>query len=168
MKNSFDFTFDLSPKGVQQLTNNLKRYYKEIINCREYILKALTDRALELVKENIRNTTKGTGELETSIKSEIISKEMARVYTDIFYAQFVEYGTGIVGKKKPHAKSGDAGWTYDKNEHGEKGWVYKDNSGQFFWTAGEEAHSFMYNALMQLKEEYNTIARNVLKERGVI
>jgi len=168
MSKKFDFTFDLSPKGVQQLVDNLQKYYREIVNCREDILDALTKRALELVKQNIKATTHGTGELESSIQVEKVSKEIAKVYTDLFYAQFVEYGTGVIGKNKPHKNISESGWSYDINEHGEEGWVYKDKSGQYFWTAGEEAHNFMYDTLVQLKEEYMTIARQVLKERGII
>lgn len=41
---------------------------------------------------------------------------------DMYY---LEFGTGIVGAKKPHPEASKIGWGYDINSHGEKGWTFR-------------------------------------------
>ena len=67
-----------------------------------------------------------------------------RIHVGSDYAIFVEYGTGIVGAQNPHPQPAP-GWSYDVNEHGEKGWVYFDRKqNRKRWTKGEVAHAFVY------------------------
>jgi hypothetical protein len=93
---------------------------------------------------------------------------MVRVYTDLAYAKYVEFGTGVIGKNNPSPKATEFGWSYDKNDKGEMGWVYKGSDGEYYWTQGQEAHNFMYNAYLDLKENYMDITKQVLRERGLI
>lgn len=75
------------------------------------------------------------------------------------YATFVEYGTGIVGKGNPHPKA--AGWVYDVNAHGVKGWWYpttNDDPNPYTrvgsdgilraWTKGMPSRPFMYETYL--------------------
>ena len=89
---------------------------------------------------------------------------MISVYTDLAYAKFVEYGTGVTGTNNPHPLSAEHGWTYQR----ETGWRYVGSDGQSYYTEGLEAHEFMYKAWQDLKKNYIDIARKVLKERGLI
>lgn len=41
---------------------------------------------------------------------------------DMYY---LEFGTGIVGAKKPHPEASKIGWSYDINKHGDKGWTFR-------------------------------------------
>lgn len=93
---------------------------------------------------------------------------MVRVYTNLAYAKFVEFGTGVTAKNSSHPSSSEFGWSYDTNDKGEKGWVYRASDGNFYWTQGEEAHQFMYKAFQDLKANYMRIAKQVLVERGII
>lgn len=93
----------------------------------------------------------------------------AIVYAGSYYACYVEFGTGIVGKNNPHpgldgsqdfavmGADGSLYTGYDTNERGEAGWWYRPVGGtRFRWTKGMPARPFMYNTYVQLCD----IARN--------
>ena len=67
------------------------------------------------------------------------------------YAVYVEFGTGVVGSRKPHPDISIAGWKYDVNGHGELGWWYRGKDGTLYWTKGFESRPFMYNTAQQLR-----------------
>lgn len=94
-----------------------------------------------------------TGNLKSSITWEFDStsqKGTITIGTD--YALFVEYGTGIVGKKFSHPDP--KSWEYDVNEHGVKGWWYFDDSqNRFRWTQGRSASAFVYKTMKFLEKE---------------
>ena len=166
MKNSFDLSFELSEESISNLRKNINKVQQELEKSKEYILLALADYTYEQVMKYV---PKGhTGQLVESIKKSSILNDMIRVYTDLAYARYVEFGTGITGKSNPHPESSEWGWKYDVNEHGEKGWTYKASDGKFYWTDGQEGQEFMYKAWLDVKEHYLEIARKVLIERGLI
>jgi hypothetical protein len=77
-----------------------------------------------------------------------------------YYAVYVEFGTGVVGKQSPHPNP--EGWQYDVNDHGDEGWVYYDDeSGKFRWTKGFKSRPFMYNTARQLEKECAKIVKEV-------
>lgn len=163
----------LSHKSMQNLIKELKDYQRELEKSKKYILEALARYTQERVKYYISETVgKGvypsTNTLSDSILISKITGDMVSVYTNLAYAKFVEFGTGVTAKNNPHPNSGTFGWSYDTNEKGEKGWVYRASDGNFYWTQGEEAHQFMYRAWMDLKANYMIITKQVLRERGII
>ena len=111
-----------------------------------------------------------THNLENSIQISAIINDMVSVYTNNAYAKFVEFGTGVTGQNAQEysPKSKEFNWTYDENEKGEYGWVYHASDGNFYWTSGMEGHNFMYNAYLDVQENYMDIAKRVLRERGII
>ena len=72
------------------------------------------------------------------------------------YAVYLEYGTGIVGSENQHPQFERAGWEYDVNNHGEKGWWYPTNENDpnphkktangilYGHTKGHPSRPFMY------------------------
>lgn len=59
-------------------------------------------------------------------------------------ARAVEYGTGIVGASSAAAgEAGKAGWEYDINQHGDKGWFYVKD-GKLYWSRGFEGRLIYY------------------------
>ena len=183
MAYEFNFDFSLSHKSVQELVKEIKRYEKELGKAKEYILNALADYTLERVKYYISATTGHTsyiptGELLNSIQKSPIMGNMIKIYTTLAYAKFVEFGTGVNGSKKSHPETNIHGWAYgtephryvSKNgiEYETKGWYYKGKDGEIHYTEGLEAHMFMYKAREDLKENYIRIAKQALKERGLI
>ena len=89
-------------------------------------------------------------------------------YTDLFYAKYVEFGTGIVGSKESHPAYSQKGWRYDINSHGEAGWKYPKKDGTYGWTRGQVAQKFVYQAVLDLERDYIEIAKNVLRKKGLI
>ena len=173
MAKHYDFEFVLSEASVQKLVSELKKYQNDIKKAKDVILESLAEETYRQVRANIEATTGNngyipTGQLLDSIVKSPIMNDMISVYTNLAYAKFVEYGTGIVGSQDSHPTATDAGWQYDSNGHGVMGWRYQGSDGTVYWTQGLEAHSFMYNAWLYLKENYMDIARRVLRERGII
>ena len=169
----YSFEFVLSHQSMQNFIKELKDYQKELEKSKKYILEALAEYTQERVKHYISESVGNGGypttdKLLDSIEISGITGDMIRVYTELAYAKFVEFGTGVTAKNNPHPYSSNFGWSYDINERGEKGWVYKSSDGNFYWTQGEEAHQFMYRAWMDLKANYMIITKQVLRERGII
>lgn len=82
---------------------------------------------------------------------------------------YKEYGTGIVGSQNPHVAEAlqQAGWKYDVNNHGEKGWVYPVGNGEYRWTKGQPASKEFWKALERAEELFPDIAREeFLREVG--
>lgn len=85
------------------------------------------------------------GDLGDSITATQVDSLSARLEADGGHATFVEFGTGIVGKKSPHTEAVERDVVYDRNNHGERGWVYFKN-GRFYRTKGQPSRPFMYSA----------------------
>lgn len=107
----------------------------------KYSLDYLDKKARMYLEQSIGNGKYiPTGKLMSHFQKDY---ETGRFFNDCFYAAFVEYGTGIVGKGT-HPDAGN--YQYDINNHGEDGWYYfKD--GKLHWTKGLEAHRYMFNAI---------------------
>jgi len=101
-----------------------------------------------------------SGELADSITWEYDAEtKTGRIKVGSDYAIFVEYGTGIVGASNPHPEPAP-GWTYDVNEHGEKGWTYFDEKqNRYRWTKGQPASAFVYRT----KEYMKSLAGETLR-----
>lgn len=74
---------------------------------------------------------------------------------------YKEFGTGVVGSQNPHVDEAlaKAGWRYDVNEHGEKGWTYPKGDGTFGWTKGQPAQKKFYLASQRAREKTPEIAK---------
>lgn len=162
--------FNLSTESIENAVKEIENYQEKLIKCEDKILKKLGEYAKERMQYYLSKTTnhKGktsTGELSDSIQTEY-SKHLARIFTDLFYASYVEYGTGMIGARSQHPDLAD-GWHYDSNGHGEKGWVYQDSQGNYWKTQGEVAHQFVYRTYLDLKRDYVDLAKQVLEEEGL-
>lgn len=95
------------------------------------------------------------GQLAGSIHMQVKATDNAvegRVYTNVEYAAYVEFGTGIKGNGTyPYQVEGLS------LEYRDKGWAYFDeDKGEWIYTKGQEAQPYMYPAL---KENEKTIKR---------
>lgn len=145
-------TADLSTKGFDGILKELQKVKTKLpaVNAAfiKHSLDWLEDRARFHVRDTVGKTGYDpTGELENFFRK-YVEDTVGILRNEAPYAAFVEYGTGIVGKGSPHEFAGEVGWTYDVNNHGEAGWVYQDEQGNYWRTRGMAAHRFMYNALM--------------------
>ena len=151
----FETTANLSQKSIENLIKDIKNYSKEFKESKKYILQALSkytqERAKYYLQKSLIHPELSTGQLSDSLNIQYISDEVAKVYTDLYYAAFVEFGTGARG----------IGSEYDNS-------MFGDISYQTEYFKGQPAHRYMYNAVVDLKNNYIKIAEGVLKERGLI
>lgn len=141
------FNVNLSPESFTKLAQDLQNYTNKLIQAEPDILQALADYVYERIMFYV---PVDTGQLKASFMKEV-SQNVARVYTDLYYAKYVEFGTGIRGSNSDYdSKYIDA----------KKG--YKTDY------AGQPAHKFMYNAVLDLERDYEDIVLNVLRQKGLI
>lgn len=106
-----------------------------------------------------------TGNLSGSIHMEIKRKGrnlIGRVFTNVEYAPFVEFGTGI---------KGNGSYPYEVNglnlSYRDTPWVYTPDGGEtYYHTEGQLAQPFMYPALHDNKDTIKKIFADGIKQRG--
>ena len=103
--------------------------------------------ACNLVERSAKqNAPKGNGELARSITSRLEGLE-GIIYTPLFYAPYVEYGTG---------KFAENGGREDVP------WVYQDIKGDWHTTSGMEPRPYMRPALNENRERILKLMRERL------
>ena len=157
-------SFDLSPSSIRGARQELVRYKSTLDKVTEEIVLALLKVGKEYAMEQLLDLDAAyTQNLMNSIETEIDGK-IGYIFTNLDYAKFVEYGTGIVGQYDPHPYP-PSGWVYDSNAHGVEGWwYYNENDGQVHWTQGMKHRPFMYNTARELDRNKKQIAKEVLKK----
>ena len=107
-----------------------------------------------------------TGNLSGSIHQEVkeVNKNIeGRVYTNLEYAPYVEFGTGI---------KGNGTYPYDIEglnlSYRDSPWCYYNKDDELIWTKGQEAQPYMYPALKMhektIRELFKNGVRTKLKE----
>ena len=112
-----------------------------------------------------------SGLLRNSIhpeKARIVGKGeyQGRVYTNLEYAPYVEFGTGAKGSGTyPYSVEG-LSLTYRMTP-----WAFTDDSGKTWWTNGQVAQPFMYPALSgnktRIKRLLETEYRKLLRSKAL-
>lgn len=99
------------------------------------------------------------GQLAGSIHMQVkdTGKELqGRVYTNVEYAAYVEFGTGVKGDGTYPYKVEGLNLTYK-----DKGWAYYDeDKGEWIYTKGQEAQPYMYPALKSHEKTIKSIFKN--------
>lgn len=154
----------LDPKSISRAVREINRFADDIEQICEDLTRKLVAQGIEIARMQVVSMDAVlTDQLEQSIQGVYFKEERCGiVYTDIPYALFVEFGTGIVGKQGyQHPMLGKVGWQHDINEHGTAGWWYPADFGWYIpkgtnvklaWTKGMEARPFMYETLGWLEE----------------
>ena len=143
----------VSIKGVDRLTQR----FNGIANME---LRDAVNKATQLVHGQAKALAPvDKGQLAGSIHMQVKDTGKAiegRVYTNVEYAAYVEFGTGITGNGTyPYQIEGLS------LEYKDKGWAYFDeDKGEWIYTKGQEAQPYMYPAL---KENEKTI-KQLLKQ----
>lgn len=103
-----------------------------------------------------------TGNLAGSIHMEtktIPNGVQGRVYTNLEYAPYVEFGTGVKGNGTYKYKIEGLNLTYK-----DKGWCYwSDKEDKLIYTKGQKAQPYMYPALSRNKKEVKRILKEGIK-----
>lgn len=109
-------------------------------------------RALERCGEQAEGYAKDltpvdTGNLRNSITYQVDESELAAyIGTNVEYAPYVELGTGKYaegGRPTP--------------------WVYRDDNGNYHWTAGNQAQPFLAPAVKDHAQKYRNIIEDEMK-----
>lgn len=151
---------ELSASSINQAISEIRLFQEQLRESIEQLIEALTEEGAKIAKMQIAAfEAVDTGELEHSIQGYYSpSLGAGFVFTNAYHAMFVEFGTGIVGDGTYPATTA-FGWQYDINNHGEEGWVYRnDKDGKYYWTKGYIARPFMLNTFEWLKEAAPEIA----------
>ena len=151
------FTLDTVDNAIREV----KAYRKEFEQKVTRFINTLTEHGAEIaVKQIVSLGAVYSGELASSIQTIMyVEENKGVIFTDCPYAIYVEIGTGVVGADSPHPIKP---WAYDINNHGDKGWVYFDETaGQFRWTKGLPSRPFMFNTIQELAKEAVNIAKEV-------
>lgn len=156
---------ELSEKSFREAAREIQKYKNEVIRKCQILAERLAERGVEIAEMKVSNHHAiYTGELWASIgqKPGTVIRHGGSyiVYTDCAWAKFVEFGTGIRGKRSPHPDTSIAGWKYDVNEHGDSGWYYF-RDGEWHWTKGMPSRPFMYETDVELMMEIPKIAKEV-------
>lgn len=151
---------NFTEKGIQHVQNVLQKMIDTLPELQKKFLDKsvdyLYDRAVYHIQDSTGNSSyMPTGELLAGMKKD---KELHRIFNDCSHAKWVEFGTGIVGAGT-HPKPVN-GYQYDVNNHGELGWTYKGDDGNYYHTTGMEAHRFMYDAVI----DYELKAKSIFSQ----
>lgn len=145
----------LTTRSIEDTIREVKEYKRKLNDRVKALIRELVDKGVEIAKVQVRELgAVYTGQLEESITGFFDEETgLGIIRTDCPYAIYVEFGTGVVGKRNPHPEPIE-GWQYDVNEHGDKGWWYFNERDQkWHWTKGMVSRPFMYNTLQLLKAE---------------
>ena len=148
---------NVSIKGVDRVVQK----FNNIANMN---LRSAVNEATKLVHGQAKELAPvDTGNLGGSIHMQVKEKgdEMqGRVYTNLEYDAYVEFGTGIKGNG-----------TYPYNVEGlslkykDKGWAYFDeDKGEWIYTKGQEAQPYMYPALANNKKTIKKMLKNAVSK----
>ena len=150
--------------NIDDAISQLEDYEKKVQQNIKDFIKKLLDTGVEIAKATIFELDAvDTLGLYGSVKDPILYKDGKGgvIFTDSPYAAFVEFGTGVRGATDKHPTP-PAGWKYDSNGHGEKGWYYYDNNQERVrFTQGMPSRPFMYSTAKEMERIATEIAREV-------
>ena len=125
---------------------SIEKRLEELLS--EEKLRQALGRACALVERSAKQKApKGAGDLRRSITSEVNSTPSGAegvVFTPLFYAPYVEYGTGLFAE--------EGGRT-------DVPWCYQDDEGEWHTTSGMSPQPFMRPALNENREEIKRILK---------
>lgn len=152
--------FSLDEESINRAIKEVRAFKKEFERKCNLLVKALTEKGVEIAKMKVKELDAiDTGELHNSIEGFFPSSNVGIIRAGTLYAVYVEFGTGVVGKGSPHP---NPQFQYDKNNHGDKGWIYYDErKGVYRWTKGFRSRPFMYNTARELEKQCIKIAKEV-------
>lgn len=104
--------------------------------------RAMSKAALLVEAEAKKKAPRGNGDLARSIASKVETsggEVVGTVFTPLFYAPYVEYGTGLFAE--------------DGNGRKDVPWHYKDDKGEWHSTSGQKPQPFMRPAFDENREQ---------------
>ena len=178
----------LNAKSIESAIKKIEAYQKRIDRLIPNFLTACAEKVRDLANANIsayEYDTEIIAEI-TSLASWVIETTQDGVVTlrnTSEKATYIEFGVGQIGEGT-HTEAQKAGYQYDINSHGAKGWGFYVGEGEsldlrqpyynetykgdkfWVWTKGEPATMFAFNALMEFREKelYKGIWNDLVKD----
>jgi hypothetical protein len=158
------------PSSIQKAIDDLRIYKRVLSESPSVFIDAICERLNEILSEQAPDDAKGMWVYET-VESDNGHMGVFRFQGEV---EFIEFGTGIVGKE--HHDGANMEWAeklpppYTGYESGHyinlktHEWRYWSN-GKWVVTTGREADPFIYRSVEQVLEESSEIARRVLRKR---
>ena len=146
----------LDSASVGKAITEVKKYKEDLIKAINALVFDLTSEGSEIATLKVLELGAfDTGELADSMRIEGVFNEdthIGIIRSGSYYAVYVEFGTGVVGKNGPqHQWKSLFNWEHDINNHGNDGWKYiSDRDGKLHWTKGQESRPFMYETYKEL------------------
>lgn len=158
-----ELNLDLSESGIDAALKKLLEYRDRVDKAEDELARRLTEGGTDQAKELAEYmNVYDTGELVRGIQGEV-KGNVGYVRATAPHSAYCEFGTGVMGEGSPHPDPGIAGWRYDVNEHGDAGWWYKGDDGEWHWTKGMPSRPYMYETAQILKEAVPNVAKEVLE-----
>ena len=156
-------SMDLSTASIRNAIREVRQFRRDLTRMCEELARHLVKEGVEIAKMQVVSMdAMFTGYLEQSIQGVYFAEEhCGYVYTDIYYALFVEYGSGYQGTTESYPGTYPPGYKPDETGHGPAGWWYpapwgwyipKNGDAPLAWTNGMVPRPFMYNTMRWLEE----------------
>lgn len=167
-------TITLSQKSIQDAIRQIKAYQNDLKYKCQLLAEKLAEKGVEIAQSYIDSLDATfTYELNSSIHAEykgnVKGGGIWAVVAGTDHAMFVEFGTGIVGKRSPYPGKLPEGidWQYASGKtirqlaDGRYGWFYQDDNGEWWFTEGMPSRPFMYYTAQELEKIVTETAKEV-------
>lgn len=167
-------TITLSQKSIQDAISQIKAYQNDLAYKCQLLAEKLAERGVEIARLQLADldaifTTELISSVHAEYKGSVKGGGIWAVVAGTDHAMFVEFGTGIVGKRSPYPGNLPDGidWQYASGKtirqlaDGRYGWFYKDDDGQWWFTEGMPSRPFMYYTAQELEKIVVETAREV-------
>ena len=167
-------TINLSQKSIQDAISQIKAYQNDLTYKCQLLAEKLSERGVEIARLQLADldaifTTELISSVHAEHKGSVKGSGIWAVVAGTDHAMFVEFGTGIVGKRSPYPGKLPDGidWQYASGKtirqlaDGRYGWFYQDDNGEWWFTEGMPSRPFMYYTSIQLRDIVVKTAREV-------
>ena len=167
-------TINLSQKSIQDAISQIKAYQNDLTYKCQLLAEKLAENGVEIARLQLADldaifTTELISSVHAEYKGSVKGGGIWAVVAGTDHAMFVEFGTGIVGKRSPYPGKLPDGidWRYASGKtirqlaDGRYGWFYQDDGGEWWFTEGMSSRPFMYYTSIQLRDIVVKTAREV-------
>lgn len=129
--------------------DKLSKKFDDLIAA-QHLKEAMQDACVVVERAAKKKAPRGSGALRRSIQSEVTvmpNEVTGTIFTPLFYAPYVEYGTGLGAYEQYGSGQGRR----------DVPWRYQDDEGKWHTTSGMSPKPFLRPALYESRNEINRI-----------
>lgn len=167
-------TITLSQKSVRDAISQIKAYQNDLTYKCQILTEKLAEKGVEIARLQLADldaifTTELISSVHAEYKGSTKGGGIWAVVAGTDHAMFVEFGTGIVGKRSPYPGKLPEGidWQYASGQtirqlaDGRYGWFYQDDNGEWWFTEGMPSRPFIYYTAQELEKIVVETAKEV-------